>query len=74
MPARRVVHGLIDRLQDRAKELNCLQQLNLVREMADQPTGAVQQLKLYKETNDLAEVVRQMLPLCEITPDASSGQ
>ena len=53
-----VVHNLIDRLTPRAQELGCARHLELVREMADRPTGAVQQLKIYEETRDLAQVVR----------------
>ena len=61
VPARQVVHTLLDRLQTRAEELGCTPYLEIVREMADQPTGSVRQLQVFEETNDLAEVVRRML-------------
>jgi gamma-glutamyl:cysteine ligase YbdK (ATP-grasp superfamily) len=56
---------LVDRLQPRAKELGCVPYLEIVREMAEQPTGSVRQLQIYEETNDLAEVVRRMMARSE---------
>ena len=44
IPARQVVHSLVDRLADRAEELGCIRYLEIVHEMADQPTGSVRQL------------------------------
>ena len=61
VPARDVVHGLVDRLLDRARELDCQSYLERVHEMADQPTGSVMQLQVFRETKDLAEVVRRMV-------------
>ena len=61
VPARDVVHRLVDRLLDRARELDCLSYLERVHEMADQPTGSVMQLQVFRETEDLAEVVRRMV-------------
>jgi carboxylate-amine ligase len=65
LPARQVVHSLIDRLEYRAQELGCATYLQSVREMADQPTGSVRQFQLFQETHDLPEVVRRMLALSE---------
>jgi carboxylate-amine ligase len=59
--ARRVVHNLVDRLYARAEELDCSNHVEIVRAMADRPTGSVRQLKVFEETNNLAEVVRRML-------------
>jgi carboxylate-amine ligase len=68
IPVRRVVHSLIDRLEGRATELGCTAYLRSVRDLAEQPTGAVRQLQVYRETKDLAAVVRSMLALNEVTP------
>ncbi len=65
MPARQVVHSLIDRLETQADELGCASYLQSVRNIAEQPTGSVTQLQVFHETNDLAEVVRRMLALTE---------
>jgi glutamate---cysteine ligase / carboxylate-amine ligase len=63
--ARRVVHNLVDRLRVRADELGCSNNLEIVRAMADRPTGSVRQLTVFEETNNLAEVVRRMLARSE---------
>jgi carboxylate-amine ligase len=65
IPVRRVVTSLLDRLQDRAKELGCTSYLNTLYDLVDQPTGSVRQLQVFHETNNLAEVVRRMLALTE---------
>jgi glutamate---cysteine ligase / carboxylate-amine ligase len=66
VPVRQVVHCLLDRLQDRAEELGCSQYLEIVREMANEPTGSVRQLQFHEETGNTAEVVRCMLSLSEL--------
>jgi glutamate---cysteine ligase / carboxylate-amine ligase len=66
IPVRKVVHRLLDRLQDRALELGCSSQLAIVRELADRPTGSVLQLEAYRQTGDLAEVIRRMLRLSHL--------
>jgi carboxylate-amine ligase len=66
VPARQVVRSLLDRLRARAEELGCGPYLEIVRKMTEQPTGAVRQLQIYEETNDLAEVVRRMLAYSEV--------
>jgi carboxylate-amine ligase len=74
--AREVVHRLCDHLKDRALELGCLPQLELARSMADEPTGSVQQIEIYRANGDLAEIIRQMLEqseLAEIEGVASSN-
>ena len=73
IPARKVVHALVDRLEDRAVELGCPAQLEIVRAMADEPTGSVRQLEIFRETGDLAEVVRRMLEQSELRGRASSA-
>ena len=66
IPVRKVVHRLLDRLKDRALELGCSSQLEIVRELADRPTGSVLQLETYRQTGDLAEVIRRMLRLSHL--------
>jgi carboxylate-amine ligase len=66
IPVRQVVHSLVDRLEDRAEELGCAAYLQSVRELAEQPTGSVRQLRAFRETNNLAAVVQSMLALSEI--------
>ena len=66
IPARKVVHQLCDQLKDRAVELGCLAHLEIARQMADQPTGSVRQLEIFRETGDLAEIVRRMLAESEL--------
>jgi carboxylate-amine ligase len=65
IPMRQVVHSLIDRLEDRGEELGCASYLNDVRELAERPTGSMRQLKIFEETNNLAEVVRRMIAMTE---------
>ena len=65
IPARRVVHGLVDRLEERGEELDCAGYFQSLRELAEQPTGSMRQIQIYEETNNLAEVVRRMLALTE---------
>jgi carboxylate-amine ligase len=65
VPVRQVVHALLDRLQGRAQELGCASYLEIVREMAEEPTGSVRQLQIFQETNDFAEVVRRMMARTE---------
>jgi glutamate---cysteine ligase / carboxylate-amine ligase len=71
MEARRLVENLVERLRPRADELGCAPYLELVREIAAQPTGSVRQLKVFEETNNLAEVVRRMLAISE--PPGADG-
>jgi carboxylate-amine ligase len=65
IPARQVVHGLIDRLEARGEELGCSDYLRSLHELAEQPTGSMRQLEIFGETNNLAEVVRRMIALTE---------
>jgi carboxylate-amine ligase len=69
VPVRKVVHNLVDRLQSRADELGCRHYIEVVREMAERPTGAVRQLAAFEETNNLAEVVRRMMAHSEPPAD-----
>lgn len=61
IPVRKIVHQLCERLQERAGELDCLNHLEIARQMADEPTGSLRQLDIFHETGDLAEVVRRLL-------------
>jgi len=72
IPVRRVVHRLLNRLEDRALDLGCSSQLEIARELADQPTGAVLQLEIHRQTGDLAEVIRRMLMQSRLA-DSSAG-
>ncbi len=65
IPARKVVHALVDRLADRAEELGCSRHLQDVHHLVEEPTGASRQIETYRQTGDLAEVVRQGLALTE---------
>jgi len=65
VPARKVVRAMLARLQDRSEELGCALYLGKIRDMLDQPTGSVLQMRTFEETNDLAEVVRRMLAYSE---------
>jgi carboxylate-amine ligase len=65
IPARQVVHTLVDRLEGRAQELSCALYLTRLHDMAEKPTGAALQIGYFEETNNLAEVVRRMLSLSE---------
>jgi carboxylate-amine ligase len=73
IPARQVVHGLIDRLEPRGEELGCAADLRNLRQLLDQPTGSMRQLQVFAETNNLAEVVRRMISLTEPAASASAG-
>jgi carboxylate-amine ligase len=72
--ARRLVNNLVDRLRPRAQELGCAQYLEIVRDIAARPTGSVRQLKVFEETNNLAEVVRRMLAISECPVAASDAR
>ena len=49
----------------RAEELGCSNYMDIVHAMVDRPTGSIRQLKVFEETNNLAEVVRRMLAQSE---------
>lgn len=68
VPARELVHGLVQRLGDRAEELGCAQYLLDLHDLAEEPTGAERQMRAFEETGDLAEVVRRGLALTEPAP------
>jgi hypothetical protein len=51
----------VDRLKERARELGCLDYLQIARDMASEPTGSVRQLAIYRDSGSLDEVVRRML-------------
>ena len=67
VPARKVVHALVDRLRPCAVDLGCDSFLEIVRDMAERPTGSTRQLRIYEETGNLAEVVRRMLAVSDPT-------
>ncbi len=57
VPARALVHSLVERLADRGDELGCTPYLLDLHELAEQPTGAERQMQVFDETHNLAEVV-----------------
>jgi glutamate---cysteine ligase / carboxylate-amine ligase len=71
IPARHVIHSLIDRLEERGEALGCARYLRSVRDLVEQPSGSMRQLQAYQETHNLADVVRRMLALTEpVAPSA----
>ena len=62
-PARRIVSDLVEILVRRGvpEELGCLREIEMVLDMAEQPTGSERQVAIFEQTGDLQEVVRQML-------------
>jgi carboxylate-amine ligase len=64
-PARQIVHSLIDRLAERAHELDCIGYLRDLHDLAELPTGAELQMQTFQETQEPAEVVRRGLALTE---------
>jgi carboxylate-amine ligase len=72
IPARQVVRSLLDRLHARGADLGCGSYLEIVRDMTEKPTGSVQQVQVYQETNDLAEVVRRMMARSSPKPRSHS--
>jgi carboxylate-amine ligase len=54
------VDSMIELLLPRARQLGCVDELKSATKLPS-TTGAAQQLAIYEETNDLQEVVRQML-------------
>jgi carboxylate-amine ligase len=72
IPVRKMVHDLVHKLEGRGRELGCSEYLDLIHQAATGPTGSVRQVELYRETGDLAEVVRRMLELSELRPLAAS--
>jgi carboxylate-amine ligase len=60
-PARAVAASLADRLGGVAEALGCVTYLDQARAMVEQPTGSQRQLEAYRETGDLAEVVRRFV-------------
>ena len=66
-PARMVVTELVDLLRPIARDLNCLDRLEHVLDMASRPTSASRQLAVLEETGDPVEVVRQMTALSRVS-------
>ena len=60
-PARAVAASLADRLGGVAESLGCVHYLDQARAMVEQLTGSQRQLEAYRETGDLAEVVRRFV-------------
>lgn len=61
IPVREMVFFLYDKLEPYAERLNCMQELNHVISMVDNPSGSEQQLDLYRRHNkDLKAVVRDL--------------
>jgi carboxylate-amine ligase len=71
IPARHVIHSLIDRLEERGEALGCARYLRSVRDLVEQPSGSMRQLQTYQETHNFGDVVRRMLALTEpVAPSA----
>jgi carboxylate-amine ligase len=60
-PARSVVASLAERLAPVAEALDCVDYLEGARSLVELPTGAQRQVEIYRETGDLAEVVRRLV-------------
>lgn len=62
-PARRIVRDLVETLMRRGvpEELGCLREIEMVLDLAEQPTGSERQVAIFEQTGDLREVVRRML-------------
>jgi len=61
IPVREMVFFLYEKLKPYAERLNCMQELNHIISMVDNPSGAEQQLDLYRRHNkDLKAVVRDL--------------
>ena len=59
--ARKLAHGLVQRLREHAEECGCAAELECVERLIDQPTWAERQLAMLSETGNAAEVVRWMV-------------
>jgi carboxylate-amine ligase len=66
-PARRVVQHLVRLLRPAAEQLDCVPYLERVNQIAEQPNWSERQLELFQQTNDAAEVVRQMTSQSRLT-------
>lgn len=60
LPARDAALQLVELLTPTAESLGCLDYLNRIKDMANRPTWASQQMEVLAATNDPTEVVRQM--------------
>jgi carboxylate-amine ligase len=63
-----VVGRLIERLRPTAKELDCVDYLEAVQGLADQPSAADAQKNVLDETGKSAEIVRRMIARSRISP------
>ena len=73
-PARRVIGDLVETLVRRGvpEELSCVAELDIVRDLVDQPTGSERQVAIFEATGDPAEVVRQLLDRAPYDPATTS--
>ncbi|MEX1222922.1 MAG: YbdK family carboxylate-amine ligase, partial [Pirellulales bacterium] len=67
-PMQLVVENLVERLRPHAEELGCWQHLEHTLEMVASPSWADRQHTILDETNDRAEVVRQLTALSRVSP------
>ncbi len=59
IPAREMVHKLVDRLRPTARVLGCEGSLEHAGAMADGRTGSERQMQVFEETGDVTEIVRR---------------
>jgi len=66
-PVGRIVERLLERLRDVSKELDCEPYIDRVMELATRPGSADRQLKIFADTNDRTEVVRQLTDVSRVS-------
>ena len=59
-PVTEICESLIERLLPQAEQLNCVDYLQEVQRMADEPNWSMRQREILQQTGDLREIVRQM--------------
>jgi carboxylate-amine ligase len=73
VPARRAAEHLIGRLEHLSGFLGCRRYLEMARDLIARPTGSEHQIAIFRETGDLAEVVRRLTGRSRLGPIATNG-
>jgi carboxylate-amine ligase len=60
-PFEHLIQELLEFIDDVVDDLGCRKEVNYVYQMLQQGSGADRQLKVFKETNDLREVVKYVV-------------